>query len=1169
MRISTKFCIITLLLGVFALSGMLCLYQFFLIPSHINNKIEESWQIAYYLQKIYPLLDKGEEQAFINDLMTWEDELSYLLIVDQNGKAIVHSDPKRQGMIFEDQGTLSAARDAKTIQQNYTRDPDDADSPVCGEQVIDILLPAYDKSGKHVGAINVGVSLKQLNSLKQQYYLGLLIVTGIIVFFLLIIAAMFKREIIIPLRQLSSAIREVKKGNYEGVGSIKSNNELGILAVEFNSMSEKISILMDESRKRENEMQEYIDQLITMNGKITSDGKIIMINARVLDKLNMTNEEIISTNLWELPCWDFDEDGKNCIKAHVESAASGHTAVFQQLTRDDNEEYLILDISIKPVFNIESRVVYMVVEGRDISEQKRAEKVLQKVHEDLEMRVNLRTAELEYTNKQLKTQVGERERVEKALLKSEDNLRKQVNYLNILMDSLNEMFYTYTPNGVINFVNRKSRDLLQYEPEELLGHRVTFFVADEYRPQREIEVYKCLYQGKDSTFETVLTCKDGTQKAVRINASPIIEDGKIIGAMSLAEDITGRKLSEEALRKSEDRFSKAFHASPGIMFITSFHENRFIDVNGSFMRITGYSRSEIIGHRVEDIGFWKDGTNLRRQLLQNNGVIRDQETVFITKFEEERCWQFSTELIELKDESCVLVVISDITERKRAVEALAAEKERLSVTLSSIGDGVIATNFEGNIALTNEAASKVLGMSREELEGKDFRKVLQLFPLEQKVINRITNGQIVYEINNHVLVHKTGHERLIEANGAPIRNTNKKFWGLVWVIRDITEKQRMEEEMIKASKLESLGVLAGGLAHDFNNLLTVVAGNISLGRMLIADSDEVCEFLHEAEKATSQAKGLTQQLLTFARGGAPIKKTASIAKLLCDSVQFTLSGSNIIPEFEISDNLWNVEVDEGQISQVINNLIINAMQAMPDGGKIQISAENQFVHQSSTTLPLKIGNYVKIVIRDKGSGIPEKYQGNVFDPYFTTKENGTGLGLATAYSIINRHGGYITFLSKPGLGTTFFIYLPVADKTAEMPVDAVKTLVKGRGRILVMDDEYNIRKILNEMIASLGYEVELARDGRECIKIYKQSLLSGKPFAAVIMDLTVPGGMGGKEAAEKLLKIDPDVKVIVSSGYSNDPVMSEYKKWGFKGIINKPYGIQDISQILQQVIGNN
>ena len=293
------------------------------------------------------------------------------------------------------------------------------------------------------------------------------------------------------------------------------------------------------------------------------------------------------------------------------------------------------------------------------------------------------------------------------------------------------------------------------------------------------------------------------------------------------------------------------------------------------------------------------------------------------------------------------------------------------------------------------------------------------------------NRDTVIELSNHRIIAKDGSERLVDAIGSPIQSAAGDVEGMVWVIRDITEKQRFEEELIKAAKLESLGILAGGLAHDFSNLLTVIAGNISLARMMSEEIDGRGKFLHEAEKATLQARDLAKQLLTFSRGGEPVKKLVSTTNFLRNSVNFALSGSNVSCEFIIPEQLWSVEIDEGRISQVLNNLVINAIQAMPHGGTIRIAAENIEINTVGEKIPLTAGKYVRFAIADQGKGIPGKYRNRIFDPYFTTKENGSGLGLATSQSIIHKHGGYLTYNSRVGEGTVFYVYLPASDQEHE------------------------------------------------------------------------------------------------------------------------------------------
>jgi signal transduction histidine kinase/ActR/RegA family two-component response regulator len=423
-------------------------------------------------------------------------------------------------------------------------------------------------------------------------------------------------------------------------------------------------------------------------------------------------------------------------------------------------------------------------------------------------------------------------------------------------------------------------------------------------------------------------------------------------------------------------------------------------------------------------------------------------------------------------------------------------------------------------------------------------------------------------------MRETGHresltlpvgDQWLEVVVDPILDDTGNLVGVVHTISDITEKRRIESELLKIEKLESLGVLAGGIAHDLNNLLTGVVGNISLARLYdnLADKDRR---LAEAEKSAMLIKELTQQLLTFSRGGAPILQTAAIGDLLKDSATFMLRGSNVKCEFSIPDELLPVEVDEGQMDQVINNLVINSKQAMPEGGTVRISAENTIIG-AEPVLPLEPGAYIKISIQDEGTGIAKKHLERIFDPFFTTKQAGSGLGLATSYSIIEKHNGHITVESRIGVGTTFHIYLPASPAGAliEEQKENEKPIM-GDGKILVMDDEKHIRDLASDMLDKIGYKVITTIDGTEAIELYKEAMESGNPFDAVIMDLTISGGMSGKEAVQKLIEIDPEVKAIVSSGYSNDPVMADFGKYGFKGVVAKPYKIRELSEVLHRAI---
>jgi two-component system, cell cycle sensor histidine kinase and response regulator CckA len=388
------------------------------------------------------------------------------------------------------------------------------------------------------------------------------------------------------------------------------------------------------------------------------------------------------------------------------------------------------------------------------------------------------------------------------------------------------------------------------------------------------------------------------------------------------------------------------------------------------------------------------------------------------------------------------------------------------------------------------------------------------------------------------------------------------FWFLK---RDITESRRMKDESFRAQKLESLGILAGGIAHDFNNSLTAILGNINLAKIRTAEEETVFQRLVEAERACGRAKSLTDQLLTFAKGGPTAKRVGAIAPLLKDSVDFALAGSNVGFEFSIPDDLWMVEFDEGQMNQVMSNLVINAQQAMSEGGFVSIEAENVVGAPDQIPAPAA-EKYVKISVRDGGVGISPENLSRIFDPYFTTKETGTGLGLATTYAIVRGHGGCMTVESELAAGTTFHIFLPASDRPACPDSDAREAVPHGKGRVLVMEDERMVRNVACEMLRLIGYDVECVSDGREAIDAYKQAQENGNPFAAVIMNLTVPGAMGGKEAIGELLRIDPNTRAIVSSGYPHDPVMDRFRGYGFKGMVSKPYDMEELNGVLHTVI---
>lgn len=519
---------------------------------------------------------------------------------------------------------------------------------------------------------------------------------------------------------------------------------------------------------------------------------------------------------------------------------------------------------------------------------------------------------------------------------------------------------------------------------------------------------------------------------------------------------------------------------------------------------------------------------------------------------------------------------------KKKNQDLLKSKQELQDIFNTVHATIFSHDIKSDTIVLSNGIEKIFGFTNENIYNEPlYWKRYLYFADVDKVNNWITeihsgkSGRCEFRI-----IRPDGQMRWIEKYATPSLDSSGDLVKITGFVVDITTRKEMEEELnqrrmehdnLRIEKMNSIGILAGGIAHDFNNILTVILGNLSLAKRKIrsgpADvNSNVMKYLEETERASRQAMNLTKQLLTFAKGGSPILKECSIEETLKESVTFALHGSNIISKYNISDDLQSVEIDEGQINQVIHNITINAVHAMPMGGTIKIDAEN--VESCEVcSLPLREEGYVKISFEDSGIGIPNEYLSKIFDPYFTTKQQGSGLGLATSYSIIARHGGCITVDSEIGKGTTFSIYLKASNKKESNMLVTPKIEPCGRGRILVMDDQISIREFLKDSLISLGYEVICAKDGIEAVSLFREA---EKPFDLVILDLTVPGSMGGRETIEKIKEIDVNVKAIVSSGYNNDPIMSNPELHGFKGVIAKPYSTEELFEVIRKItIGSN
>jgi two-component system, cell cycle sensor histidine kinase and response regulator CckA len=502
--------------------------------------------------------------------------------------------------------------------------------------------------------------------------------------------------------------------------------------------------------------------------------------------------------------------------------------------------------------------------------------------------------------------------------------------------------------------------------------------------------------------------------------------------------------------------------------------------------------------------------------------------------------------------------IRDLAERNHARAALQESARTMTDILENTTDGFFALDHEWKFTYLNPEAERLLGRKRDDLIGKElWREFPELVgsPFEQNY-RRVLTEQVEVEFEAGDAQGRIWFEMHAYPSGR----------GISVFFRDVTERKRTEEERLTTSKLESLGTLAGGIAHDLNNILTVISGNIGLAQIdAPSDAGSLLSFLSKAGQAAQHAAHLSSQLLTFSKGGAPIKRASSISELLAQAAEFSLYGSNLRANIDLAADLWKAEVDPGQIEQVINALVINAREAMPHGGTVRISARNVKL-EDDPGAPLPAGRYLKITVSDRGSGVPEDLAAKIFDPYFTTKPMGSGLGLAISYSIVKKHGGMLHLENSSAEGSTFAFYLP-ASKSRGVPADPIvseRVFHFNHQRILVMDDEAAIRDLTSQLLTTLGYEVTVVPDGLEAVRIYERALRRGENFQAVILDATIRGGMGGLATIERLRTLDPHVTAIICSGYSDEAALSEFLAYGFRGALPKPFTRGELSDALQR-----
>ena len=690
----------------------------------------------------------------------------------------------------------------------------------------------------------------------------------------------------------------------------------------------------------------------------------------------------------------------------------------------------------------------------------------------------------------------------------------------------------------------------------------------------------CLWEGRTELTHNITVHRlDGQVVQAILQWTVPVENGRpdYSRVMSVFTDVTDLRRTQARLRQSEDRWELAVRGINAGIWEIDFESGRFF-VSERSREMLGYAPGDLEDSRSawealihpEDraaatralelhLGRRSEGYRCDYRLLCRDGRYR---------------WILARGLAQFDESGRPVRFVgthSDIHARKVAEEELAAERERLRVTLRAMAEAVITTDRNGVVSYLNEAAEQLTGWTDGAAIGRALGEVCPL--VRERTRERVAppheralaDALVVEIAPSTALLHRQGVPRLVEGRCAPIRDIASRPAGVVLVLRDVTERAKFEAEMLRATKLESVGVLAGGIAHDFNNLLTVIMGNVTLAMLDTQVQSAGGQWLQEAEKGLMRARDLTHQLLTFAKGGDPIRSAVQLAEVVKETAQFCLHGAKAKCQFEIEADLWAAEVDKGQIGQVVQNLVLNASQAMPQGGVIWVNLSNDAAPPLRTGLS---GATVRLSISDSGSGIRPEHLNRIFDPYFTTKREGSGLGLATVYAIVKKHGGYIEVESEIGRGTRFRIWLP-ATKTArkssfsQSPFGGASAM---NGRVLLMDDEEAIRSMASQLLKRIGFAVEAAPDGAAAVEAYKRALGEGRRFDLVIMDLTVPGGMGGLECMRELQRVDPGVRAIVSSGYSSDQVMSDHRAYGFSGMIPKPYRITDFAKVIRQVL---
>lgn len=755
---------------------------------------------------------------------------------------------------------------------------------------------------------------------------------------------------------------------------------------------------------------------------------------------------------------------------------------------------------------------------------------------------------------------------EEALQRSEKQLR------NIFQNSTN-LYYSHTPDHVITYVSPQVENMLGYTLEEVKAIWTELASDNPINKTGFENTVRAIETGeRQPPYELELIRKDGKKIWVEIREFPEVVNGKTIAMLGSLTEITERRRAVEELKSSEERFRLLYENSPDMYVSVSAADASILRCNKTLLDKTGYLHNEVIGSSIFDMYHADafDGAHEAFNQYVSTGRVTDKELILKRKDGSRLPVSLNVSVVRDKAGKVLHSISSwrDISQRKQAEESVRESEQRFRTIFENKGTATGLFKEDGIIQDCNAVFCELTGYSRAEITGRmkwsDFMATEDIERMQKYHSERTKKGSSAPTQYECRLIAKNGRFLDVIINIAVIEET--RIVSLV----DITDRKKANLEIQRMQRLEGLGTIAGGIAHDFNNLLTGIFANLEMAKMDLPENSSSSHYLQEAHHSILSARRLTGQLLTFAKGGAPVFKIVDMTRLIQETVEFNLHGTNVKPEIELQDNLWSIMADEGQIEQVLGNLTINSKQAMPCGGALHVAGRNLPISEAYSEADLT-SDSILLTIKDEGIGIPPKIIDHIFDPYFSTKETGHGLGLAIVYSIIKQHKGHISVSSEPNTGTTFTIILPAVPETGRENADAVditrgNIAAKSSFHILLMDDEEIARKVATQLLERLGHTTDTAVHGDEAIKKYTEGIKTGKPFDLVIMDLTIRDGKGGKKTIEELLKIYPEAKVIVSSGYSSGPIMANFSSYGFSGKLAKPFMAADLQDTITLVM---